>query len=114
MLVVLGLAALIADCANPAPLDPASRQPPNADATSILIPYESPVDLGTLGGTISIARAINDRDDVVGESRTAGELPHAFLYTAGVMHDLGTLGGDQSAAWDINDAGQVSGTSLAS
>jgi len=51
------------------------------------------IDLGTLGGSSSIARSINARGQVVGESDTAAGLQRAFLWEAGTgMQDLGTLG----------------------
>lgn len=68
-------------------------------------------DLGTLGGGLSVANAINSRGDVVGYSFTADFVPHAFIWRDGVMTDLGTLGGVSSEALDINDAGQVVGVS---
>ena len=41
------------------------------------------VDLGTLGGTSSVANAINDRGQVVGRSQTPESLGgHAFVWTA--------------------------------
>jgi probable HAF family extracellular repeat protein len=47
------------------------------------------VDLGTLGGTQAFAYAINDKAQVVGAARTAGDLEtRGFLYTAGRMSDL--------------------------
>jgi probable HAF family extracellular repeat protein len=69
-------------------------------------------DLGTLGGALSFARALNERGLVVGWSRTADELDdHAFLWDRGRMRDLGTLGGRYSDAVAINDRGQVTGSS---
>jgi probable HAF family extracellular repeat protein len=59
-------------------------------------------DLGTLGGTISVAFGINNRGQIVGRSRTAAGEVHAFLYQSGVMTDLGTLGGNFSTARAIN------------
>jgi len=50
-------------------------------------------DLGTLGGTESLARGINDSGQVVGYSATASGHWYAFLYYGGTMADLGTLGG---------------------
>lgn len=66
-------------------------------------------DLGTLGGTISAARGINNSGQVVGDSYTAMGTYHAFLYSNGAMADLGTLGGGYSQAASINNAGQVVG-----
>ena len=99
------------------------------------------VDLGSLGGADSTAFGINDRGQVVGDSRTASGEIHAFLWaargitrdpealgstdgsdiasgeqrafrwTGEVMKDLGTLGGPYSYARGINDRGQVVGQS---
>src|SRR5262249_33676414 len=70
-------------------------------------------DLGTLGGTYSIANAINDGGVVVGQSgvTTASSHPHAFRYTNGVMADLGTIAGDWSSAQDGNSIGGIVGYS---
>jgi probable HAF family extracellular repeat protein len=61
-------------------------------------------DLGTLGGTFSTARGINNGGLIVGGSLTANdESHHGFLYAAGRMCDLNSLlvGGD---AWEVLDA----------
>jgi probable HAF family extracellular repeat protein len=79
-------------------------------------------DLGTLGGHIGLATAINERGQVVGWSCLANErcapfpdIPsppaHAFLWEKGKMRDLGTLGGSGSYAYAINERGQVVGES---
>ncbi len=70
-------------------------------------------DLGTLGGSWSVAIAINDARQVIGRSRTAGGENHVFLWDkTGGMIDLGTLPGyAYSRAWGINNAGQVVGDS---
>jgi probable HAF family extracellular repeat protein len=73
-------------------------------------------DLGTLGGTISIANAISDDGVVVGASATApNDFQHAFMWTrhAGMV-DLGTLGGFTSVAQGVNDNGVIVGTSQTS
>jgi probable HAF family extracellular repeat protein len=68
-------------------------------------------DLGTFGGGISEAYAINDAGQVVGWSDRPDAYWHAFVTVNGVMTDLGTLGGDRSHAYGINNAGQVVGWS---
>jgi len=73
-------------------------------------------DLGTLGGDISYANAINSSGEIVGYSNTTSNLMrHPFLYRHGRMHDLGTLGGTNHSnyAAAINNAGQVVGEASA-
>lgn len=76
-------------------------------------------DLGVLqtSDKQSVARAINSRDQVVGNSSLViGDPPpapnRAFLWEDGEMTDLGTLGGDWAVAFGINDRGQVVGGSF--
>jgi probable HAF family extracellular repeat protein len=68
-------------------------------------------DLGTLGGSETFAQAINDRGQVAGFSRIAGDSAlHAFLYDRGTLKDLGTLpGAVDGQAVDINNHGVVVG-----
>ena len=68
-------------------------------------------DLGTLGGSISVAFGINDLEQIVGRSRNAAGEVHAFLYERGAMTDLGTLGGNFSSARAINARGWIVGGS---
>jgi probable HAF family extracellular repeat protein len=73
----------------------------------------SPIqDLGTLGGSQSIARALNESGQVVGESGTAQRNhSHAFVWlnNGTPLKDLGNFGGPDSWAFDINFSGQVTG-----
>jgi probable HAF family extracellular repeat protein len=68
-------------------------------------------DLGTLGGRLSQALAINKGGAIVGAGDLASGASHAFLYKAGVMRDLGALAGGRSWARAINDSGVVVGAS---
>ena len=70
-------------------------------------------DLGTIGGSTSVAHAINASGQIVGESVVFGEAEmHAFLYSNGTMTDLGTFGGSGSRAYAINNRGEVVGESV--
>jgi probable HAF family extracellular repeat protein len=76
-------------------------------------------DLGTLGGRLSQANAVNVSGQVTGVSDTAAEdVAHAFLWNptmpggaTGTMHDIGSLGGSFAMGWDINASGRVTGDS---
>jgi probable HAF family extracellular repeat protein len=70
------------------------------------------IDLGTLGGTSSSARAINNEGIVVGGALThSDEEHHAFVYVNGVMYDLNTRinanGIELLQALGINDRGEI-------
>ena len=68
-------------------------------------------DLGTLGGSFSVALSVNSHGQVIGNSFTTGDQDlHAFIYSDGTMRDLGTLGGSSSSADAIDDLGRVFGT----
>ena len=67
------------------------------------------VSLGTLGGGFSVASAINNRGEIVGYSRDATGLLHAFSYRNGVMRSLNNK---PCSATAINDAGQIVGSGL--
>lgn len=68
-------------------------------------------DLGSLDGTESFAYAINDRAQVVGLSRVAGDTKiHKFLYGSGRMTDLLPLDSEQiqtGSPSGINNSGVV-------
>lgn len=69
----------------------------------------SATDLGTLGGTSTLARDINNVGQVTGFSQTGAGETHAFLYSGGQMVGLGTLGGNLSVGTSINDEGEITG-----
>ena len=76
----------------------------------IWTPQDGMLDLGTLGGNYSYARAVSaDGNVVIGQSDLAdNSSSRAFRWTAdGGMQDLGTLGGYYSQAYDLNDDGSV-------
>jgi len=68
-------------------------------------------DIGTLGGTFSLAGGINNEGDIEGFSTLPGDTAvHAFLWQKGLMTDLGTLGGLNSlASWRPNERAEVGG-----
>jgi probable HAF family extracellular repeat protein len=86
------------------------------------------INLGTFGGPLSYAAAVNDQNQVVGfalnstpDSFDLGDfcenfpMPtqmRAFIWQSGVKKNLGTLGGTDSCALFINDRGQVAGNSF--
>jgi probable HAF family extracellular repeat protein len=69
------------------------------------------IELGTLGGTYSVANGISNSGWVSGISTLPGDTAiHAFAWRNGVMTDLGTLGGPDSGNFFLpNDRGEVTG-----
>jgi probable HAF family extracellular repeat protein len=69
-------------------------------------------DIGTLGGTESLASSVNTRGQVAGGSFDASNNTRAFLWTEDQgLQDLGTLGGASAIGGTINERGQISGES---
>jgi probable HAF family extracellular repeat protein len=69
-------------------------------------------DIGTLGGSFSLARALNNSGAVVGFSSLPSEsVFRAFVTSGGQMFDAGSLGGTFSAAMAISDTGHIVGDS---
>jgi len=86
-------------------------------------------DLGTLGGSVSLAFAVNDQDQVVGvaanavpdeyasglgpcttwfcSGTTVTTQQRAFLWEGGRLQDLGTLGGNDAAAYLVNAGARI-------
>src|SRR5260370_23775811 len=114
-------------------IDPLTGFP---ETTAVLWKDGNIVNLGTFGGNVSAANAVNDLGQVVGGAlntipdsfpttftqqfiaETSGiyffpvsTQSHAFLWQDGKMQDLGTLGGPDSVAWFVNEVGQVAGQS---
>jgi probable HAF family extracellular repeat protein len=72
-------------------------------------PY-SVTDLGTLGGTQTMAFAINNLGQAIGKSRNTSDKDRAVLFEHGTVRDLGTLGGAASHALAINNLGHIVGS----
>jgi len=69
-------------------------------------------DIGTLGGSRSIATDINNLGAIVGTAKNSSGFSEAFFYTVGSgLQALGTLGGPTSIAQSINDNAMIVGSS---
>lgn len=67
-------------------------------------------DLGTFGGSTSVAFGINELGHVVGKAEVPNGLDHAYYWTqAEGLRDLGTLGGPESNGFAINEDGVIVG-----
>ena len=110
-LVVLTALAFSSAETNSAPIN---GQSSGAERVLKRNPFYSVVDLGTLGGTNSVAFGINNKGQIVGEadtpeySGTWGRISRAFHYESGKMRDLGAM----DRATGINDRGIIVGQSV--
>ncbi|MGB7342962.1 MAG: hypothetical protein WBD20_02005 [Pirellulaceae bacterium] len=68
------------------------------------------LDLGHLGGLVSIPYDVNDKQEVVGYTKVGRTNVHGFLYRNGTMIDLGSLG-RESGAHGVNNKSEVVGSS---
>jgi probable HAF family extracellular repeat protein len=92
--------------------DSASMTDDNSVTHAFVYNGTSMQSLGTLGGTDSYGRDINDNGWVTGYSDISSDnVKHAFVYDGNNMQDLGTLGGDNSLGHGINNSGHVVGYS---
>ena len=68
-------------------------------------------DIGSLGGSCTIATDLNNRGQIVGSSTLPGDTSqHAFLWNDGLFQDLGgSLGGDFLGAFAVNEEGKAVG-----
>jgi probable HAF family extracellular repeat protein len=130
----INAAGMVAGFSETGAVDPTFEFPPEFHA--VVWNLGQIIDLGTFGGTLSYANAINDRGQVVGfalngESDSfintssdfdgncgTGDVPsqmRAFVWQEGRgLRDLGTLGGPDSCAKFINERGQIAGHSFTS
>src|SRR5215213_5712769 len=103
--------------------DPSRAQRPLVERleTRRLLAAYGVVDLGTLGGNLSWAYDLNNRNQVVGYATTPAGEDRAFLFSdangngaadAGDMIDLGVLSGDAASyAYGVSESGQIVGAS---
>ena len=85
----------------------------NAAGHAFLFDSGEMTEIGTFGGSNSVAQAIDSSGTVVGYAHVRNDRTViAFAYRDGRKARLGTLGGPFSAAYAINDKGEIVGDSL--
>jgi len=73
-----------------------------------LPPHYSITDLGTLGGTFSIAFGVSNKRWITGSSTLPGDIiTHPFLWRGGGLEDIGRPGLNSAAFLPFNERGQV-------
>jgi probable HAF family extracellular repeat protein len=90
-----------------------STTPGGAFRAVLWTPAGQIVTLDTLGGSTSLAQAVNASGQIVGTSNTTGnaEQHGAFWTPTGEVAELGTLGGTVSFVATVNDSGLSVGNS---
>lgn len=84
--------------------------PDTADLHAFVYSNGKMVELGTFGGSNSLALAINNSGQAVGWSLANSGVTHAFLYSNGEMRDLGVpSGASSSTAIAISSNGEILG-----
>lgn len=81
-------------------------------SVSLTVTSLSVVNLGTIGGSNSLANGINTYSQVVGTAHDVSGNTRAFLHDGNLMTKLGTLGGVYSSAYGISDSGQAVGAAF--
>ncbi|HEY3329694.1 MAG TPA: hypothetical protein VGK19_06720 [Capsulimonadaceae bacterium] len=86
-----------------------------AGAHSYIVNGDKSLRVGTLGGSDTMAVAINSQGDVVGFSNTQTDLTHAFLWRRGVIRDVSVMRAIDGTAGvlsvdSINNQGVMVGT----
>ncbi len=113
-LTPLAIAAALVACADPptSPSTSPSSISSGLSAADVLVdpPGYRVTDLGTLGGSFSIANGINNAGHVGGAANNAAQVEHFFLRRNGDMFDAGSLGGNASASGP-NESDELAGLS---
>jgi uncharacterized membrane protein len=88
---------------------------------------EQVINMGTFGGTNSLANSVNSRGQATGGAENTDPDPwnfggllglpsptewHGFVWQNGVMTDLGTLGGPDSFGLIVSESGKITGLSF--
>jgi len=92
-------AAIVVGCSE-SPSLPSGPSTSVASTTVVASTHSQPLydiaDLGTLGGSFSIAFDISDAGEVTGAATVPGEYQHGFRWVRGHMVDVGTLEGSRT------------------